>query len=138
MNKLLVLFFFFLLCIPLLADDHKKLVFKNKDNSTASITSVGTVITFSDDMMTVVNGDERLNISLDDLAKMYFSKGFSGSLGDVNLDGTIDITDALIAVDYILGRNPDKFNFYNADMDGSGGIFLNDVLTIVAIILGKE
>ena len=72
---------------------------------------------------------------------MVFNVGYEippGSLmGDVNGDGAVDISDVLLAVDYVLGKRPDPFIFANADMDLTGQIDISDVLLIVDKILGK-
>lgn len=62
-----------------------------------------------------------------------------GSLmGDANGDGAVDISDVLVTVDYVLGKNPSPFEFANTDMDQSGSIDISDVLAIVDKILGKN
>lgn len=76
-----------------------------------------------------------------DVKDTMFNIGFEmppGSLmGDANGDGTVDISDVLVTVDYILGKNPDPFVFANADMDKTGQIDISDVLLIVDKILGR-
>ncbi len=62
----------------------------------------------------------------------------AGSLmGDANGDGSVDISDVLLTVDYVLGKSVSSFIFLNADMDQSGRIDISDVLAIVDKILGK-
>ncbi len=72
---------------------------------------------------------------------VVFNVGYeipAGSLmGDANADGVVDISDVLVTVDYILGKNPNPFDFANADMDKTGQIDISDVLMIVDKILGK-
>ena len=76
-----------------------------------------------------------------DVNDMVFNVGYEippGSLmGDANGDGTVDISDVLVTVDYVLGKNPDPFIIANADMDLTGQIDISDVLMIVDKILGK-
>ena len=59
-------------------------------------------------------------------------------LGDVNGDEVVDITDVLMIVDEILGKNPEGFVRTNADIDQDGVIDISDVLSTVDIILGKR
>ena len=57
--------------------------------------------------------------------------------GDVNADGSCDISDVLLTVDYILGKHPVSFSFEAADMNDDNVIDISDVLLIVDKILGK-
>ena len=56
--------------------------------------------------------------------------------GDVNDDGSVDISDVLLTVDYILGHVPEVFILQNADINEDNAIDISDVLMIVDIILG--
>ena len=58
-------------------------------------------------------------------------------LGDVNQDGSVDISDVLATVDYILGKNPVNYIKSEGDINGDNEINISDVLCIVDIILGK-
>ena len=57
--------------------------------------------------------------------------------GDVDGSGEVDITDANILINIILGK--DKASNYNgrADVDGNGVVDITDVNTVLNIILGK-
>jgi hypothetical protein len=57
-------------------------------------------------------------------------------IGDVNLDGNVNILDVLTTVDYILGENPQPFELGQADINGDGFIDISDVMAINALILG--
>lgn len=58
-------------------------------------------------------------------------------LGDVDGNGTVDVTDINLTVNYMLGKNPVVFILPAADIDGNGSIDVSDVNGIVNIILGK-
>ena len=58
-------------------------------------------------------------------------------IGDANGDGAVDISDVLLTVDFILGKQVSIFFFKNADVNFDNGIDISDVLGIVDIILGK-
>ncbi|MBR6979403.1 MAG: carbohydrate-binding domain-containing protein [Prevotella sp.] len=62
----------------------------------------------------------------------YTSRGL---LGDVNLDGMINITDVSLMVNYILSHATDHFYFPNADIDGSNTVNITDVTLVINIIL---
>ena len=56
--------------------------------------------------------------------------------GDVNMDGNVDILDALSTVNYILGEHLQNFNPACADCNKDGQTNIIDVLGIVNVILG--
>ena len=59
------------------------------------------------------------------------------SLGDVNGDGVVNVTDVTLLVDYILGKEvDDSFIFENADVTRDGTISVTDVTALVDLILG--
>ena len=66
------------------------------------------------------------------------SPGSQNKKGDVNEDGSIDISDVLLLVDMILGKErvtPQRLA--NGDVNEDGTIDISDVLMVVDIILGK-
>ena len=67
----------------------------------------------------------------------YFAQS-KNYLGDVDGDGIINITDAMVIVDYVLGKQPSKFIFANADLDKDGTVNITDAMLIVDYLLGKQ
>ncbi len=61
-----------------------------------------------------------------------------GTPGDANGDGTVNVSDVVITISYILGNNPPNFVFENGDVNGDGVINVSDVVGIVNIILGGK
>ena len=59
-------------------------------------------------------------------------------LGDVNLDGQINVTDVMCIVDYVLLKPLKVFAAYNADMNDDGSINIVDAMVIVDYILGRH
>lgn len=53
------------------------------------------------------------------------------SLGDVNGDGDVDITDAVAIVNFIFGNTPDGFNEAAADVNGDGVVTITDAVAII-------
>ena len=60
------------------------------------------------------------------------------SLGDVNLDGNVNIVDVVAVFNYILEKDPQPFDFGQADMNQDGSIDISDALAINAMILGLK
>ena len=95
---------------------------------------------------TVENGMMRIGVkktvavendwSLFDNFKLLYL-GPASLRGDVNNDGTVDISDVLATVDFVLGRANGEFNLQAADVFADGAIDISDVLGIVDIILGR-
>ena len=61
-------------------------------------------------------------------------------LGDVNRDGSVNITDVTALVDIVLGKvtledNPNNYDFDAADVDRNGEITITDVTALVNIVL---
>ncbi|MBQ3753159.1 MAG: leucine-rich repeat protein [Prevotella sp.] len=59
----------------------------------------------------------------------------TGTKGDADGNGKVDIADVAAAISYILDPQTVPFDKEAADMDGNGSIDINDVKAIVAIIL---
>ena len=57
-------------------------------------------------------------------------------IGDVNNDGEVNISDATVLIDYILGSEVDTINMENADMNQDGSISISDVTLLIDFILG--
>ena len=56
-------------------------------------------------------------------------------MGDVNGDGTVNITDVILTVNHILGNTPDKFDKVAADMNGDDAINISDITQMIQAIL---
>ena len=65
----------------------------------------------------------------------YFTLGANFLLGDVNHDGSVNITDVSLTVNHILGNEPPIFFQENADFDQDGNINVADITNIVNYIL---
>ncbi len=58
------------------------------------------------------------------------------SMGDVNNDGFVNITDATLLINAVLIEDYDSINTANADMNGDGAINITDVTMLLTFILG--
>ena len=72
------------------------------------------------------------NKSITWVAKALFT------IGDVNGDGEINLTDASWIVRHFVGRTPEGFNTLAADADGNGLVNMSDAMKVVRIYVGKE
>ena len=58
-------------------------------------------------------------------------------MGDVDLNGKINVIDVMLVVSHILGDKLNNFHAEYADMDGNGKINVLDVTTIIDVILNS-
>lgn len=137
MRQLLTTILALALFLPMYGDDYEHLTFERSDGTKVSITAVGTVITFTDDLLTAVNGSESYQLSLADLSKMFFTTGGSFLMGDVNNDGIISVVDVMLIVNDILGQEQDDYFPERADLDRDGLISITDVTALVSLILAN-
>ena len=56
-------------------------------------------------------------------------------IGDVNSDGTVDISDYIGVANHILGNTPEGFNMEAADVNNDGSIDISDYIGVANIIL---
>ena len=62
------------------------------------------------------------------------------ALGDTNMDGSVDISDVVLTVNYVLGSAGDSAQHgvvTYGDMNADGSIDISDVVAIVNMILGS-
>ena len=55
--------------------------------------------------------------------------------GDVNDSHNVNVTDIVVAAQYVLQRNPSPFIFEAADMNGDGEVTVTDIMLIARLIL---
>ena len=59
-------------------------------------------------------------------------------LGGVNDDGAVTIGDVTTLIDYLLGSNPEPFNWDNADVSQDDNVSLYDVTTLLDLLLSNQ
>lgn len=67
----------------------------------------------------------------------HFTVNISFTLGDVNEDGYVNISDVTTLIDYLLGATVSPFNSAAADVDGNGNINVSDVTALIDLILAN-
>ena len=68
----------------------------------------------------------------------YFTLGNEYEMGDVNMDGSVTVTDVMLTVNHILSNKPERFHEKYADMNSDGRINVADVMLIVRKVIGNE
>ena len=56
--------------------------------------------------------------------------------GDINFDGSLDITDVILLINFVLGQTPTEEEQLTADMNQDGIVNILDVILVVNEILG--
>ena len=59
-------------------------------------------------------------------------------IGDVNSDGYVDLTDAIMIVNHSLNNTPPNFKIKVADVNGDGYIDLTDAIIVVNRSMGNS
>ena len=60
------------------------------------------------------------------------------SIGDVNDDGFVNLTDVTSLINYLLGGNPQPFVMANADIYSDGVVNLSDLTSLINIVLNNQ
>ena len=83
----------------------------------------------------ISKGDYTLTVDMNAMNLVITKK--TALLGDVNLDGKVDVTDVNIVVNIILGKDNAANYDGRADVNNSGAVDVSDVNAVVNILLGK-
>lgn len=82
---------------------------------------------------------EREYVDVDDTTfNIDYEQGHFVLLGDADLNGTVNVSDVMTVVAYVLKNLTTTFDFNNADVNGDGSVDVVDAMLIVDIILGRN
>ena len=59
------------------------------------------------------------------------------TLGDLNADGRVDVTDVSLLIDVVLGKTVQIAEEATPDLNGDGMVDVTDVSMLIDIVLGK-
>ena len=102
--------------------------FSGDENAFAGYVASAGTLSGSENPYTLTMPDEDVVITANTLAGTV--------AGDANEDGEVDVMDITSIINYILGKNPDPFNFDNADVNADNEVNVMDVTAIINMILG--
>jgi len=94
-------------------------------------------IAFSGISLSCMAGSVSVNQKCNDFTVPLTLKKISSIPGDADGNFTVNVTDVMVIVDYVLGRSTDLI-FNNADMDKNGEVNITDAMNVVNIILGNN
>lgn len=81
----------------------------------------------------VFNGHGNVSNYIDEFSFTIIANSYP--MGDVNHDGYVNITDVMLAVNYIIGKNLSVFYLENADLNADNTVNISDVMAIVNIVI---
>ena len=65
----------------------------------------------------------------------YFTAKTGGLRGDVNGDGSVNISDVTALIDYLLSGNSSGINLSNADCNTDSNVSISDVTALIDYLL---
>lgn len=115
--------------------DYPCLTFETTDGTTKSLSVESLFITFENGQLLATNTDGDEVLPLSDLVKMYFSNNATALVGDVNMDGLVNITDVVCLVNYLLSGDETGIDLVAADVNVDSEINITDAVTLLNLIL---
>jgi len=97
----------------------------NRMKYTAPAKAVSDIVVFSYYQGSTLKGFSRYSVNM-------------GKKGDVNISGIVDVQDATLAVNYILGKSSDEYDYVAADMNGDNQVDVFDVTAIINTIFNES
>ena len=83
------------------------------------------------------SGGSIIEAAIDDFTIEVFESGEDTVLGDINSDGSIDILDVVMLVNFVLNVNePNPGQFSASDINNDGIINILDIVAVVGMIIG--
>ena len=123
------------------AETYSYLKFTKTNGSTVTCSVEGLKITYDNTNVTVTNAEGTTTIALAEVQDMYFSNEAGGSqfiLGDVNMDGDVNITDVTVLIDYLLSGDATGINPTAANVNEDQEVDITDVTILIDLLLSSN
>ena len=127
-----------LVAIMASAETYSYLKFTKTNGSTVTCSVEGLKITYDNTNVTVTNSEGTTTIALTEVQNMYFSNEAGGStflIGDVNMDGAVNIADVTALIDYLLGGDDTNINVEAANVNEDDAVNIADVTALIDMLL---
>ena len=123
------------------AETYSYLKFTKTNGSTVTCSVEGLKITYDNTNVTVTNAEGTTTIAMAEVQDMYFSNEAGGSqfiLGDVNMDGEVNITDVTVLIDYLLSGDATGINPTAANVNEDQEVDITDVTILIDLLLSSN
>ena len=121
------------------AETYSYLKFTKTNGSTVTCSVEGLKITFDNTNVTVTNAEGTTTIALAEVRDMYFSNDGSTTpvyqLGDVNMDGDVNIADVTALIDYLLNGDDSVIDLTAANVNEDNSVDISDVTHLIDMLL---
>lgn len=141
MKKTIITMLIALVAICASAETYNYLKFTKTNGSTVTCSVEGIKLTYDNSNIIVTNAEGTTTIALADVQDMYFSNEGSTTptykVGDVNMDGDVNIADVTALIDYLLGGGASAINLNAADVTGDSEVNIGDVTSLIDMLLSS-
>ena len=142
MKKTIITMLIALVAMVASAETYNYLKFTKTDNSTVTYSVEGLKLTYDNTNVTITNVDGTATLALAQVKDMEFTNDASSTsgalLGDVNGDGTVNVTDITDLINAVLNEDYSSIVVANADVDGNGIVNVTDVTELINYVLSLQ
>lgn len=121
------------------AETYSYLKFTKTNGSTVTCSVEGLKITYDNTNVTVTNAEGTTTLALAEVQDMYFSNDGSTTpvyqLGDVNMDGDVNIADVTALIDYLLNGDDSAIDLTAANVNEDNSVDISDVTHLIDMLL---
>ena len=121
------------------AETYSYLKFTKTNGSTVTCSVEGLKITYDNTNVTVTNAEGTTTLALAEVQDMYFSNDGSTTpvyqLGDVNMDGDVNIADVTALIDYLLNGDDSVIDLTAANVNEDNSVDISDVTHLIDMLL---
>ena len=139
MKKTIITMLIALVAICASAETYSYLKFTKTNGSTVTCSVEGLKITYDNANVTVTNAEGTTTLALAEVQDMYFSNDGSTTpvyqLGDVNMDGDVNIADVTALIDYLLNGDDSVIDLTAANVNEDNSVDISDVTHLIDMLL---
>ena len=139
MKKTIITMLIALVAICASAETYSYLKFTKTNGTTVTCSVEGLKITYDNNNVTVTNAEGTTTIALAEVRDMYFSNDGSTTpvyqLGDVNMDGDVNIADVTALIDYLLNGDDSVIDLTAANVNEDNSVDISDVTHLIDMLL---
>ena len=121
------------------AETYSYVKFTKTNGTTVTCSVEGLKITYDNTNVTVTNAEGTTTIALAEVQDMYFSNDGSTTpvyqLGDVNMDGDVNIADVTALIDYLLNGDDSVIDLTAANVNEDNSVDISDVTHLIDMLL---